>query len=301
MFSIIIPNYNRAQSIIKSIRSVLNQTYTNFELIIVDDCSTDNSLEEISKIKDERIIVYQLKNNSGPAVARNYGISNSKGNYISFLDSDDHYENTFLESTFNILNNSSDKIGFTWTGIRLHEGENTKEQIWDPKLLEDTYHTFLNGIQIGTSAGTTVKREVFETCGLFNENLLAAEDTEFFLRISQSFDFLVIKKMLVNIYRSNDDRLSKNFKKIAIAYNKFMPIHFAEINKSTELRNKYYYKMMWLNYYIPDSKTAKEYKAKIKPESFKDKFKINAIYLIYNLLDLKTASVIHKKISKSFV
>tara|TARA_R100000935_G_scaffold9921_3_gene19906 strand:- start:3608 stop:4501 length:894 start_codon:yes stop_codon:yes gene_type:complete len=296
MFSIIIPNYNRENSVVKAIDSVLNQTYSNFELIIVDDCSTDNSMNVINAIKDPRINLFKLEKNSGPAVARNVGISKSKGEYISFLDSDDQFEKEFLEKTLKTLNGTSDKIGFTWTGRRLHEDGKIKEQIWDPKYRDDTYHTFLHDIKIGTSAGITIKSEVFKKVGDFNENLLAAEDTEFFFRLSQNYDYLVIKNILVNIYRSNDDRLSKNFKKIAIAYNIFMPTHFPTINKSAVLQKKYYYKMMWLNYHLGDKTEARNYFNKIPKE--KNNFNTKVIKTLYELLSIKIAYFVHKKLSK---
>ena len=95
--TVIIPTYNRANIISKSIESVLNQTYNNIELIIVDDGSTDNTEEVIASIKDDRIKYYKLKKNSGTAIARNYGIEKSTCKYIAFQDSDDIFRNNKLE------------------------------------------------------------------------------------------------------------------------------------------------------------------------------------------------------------
>lgn len=91
LVSIITPCYNASEFIGQTIESVLAQTYQNFEMIIIDDCSTDNSIDVISKYirKDNRIKLIKLKNNSGSAVARNIGIKEAKGRYIAFLDSDD--------------------------------------------------------------------------------------------------------------------------------------------------------------------------------------------------------------------
>ena len=88
LFSIIIPTYNRASFIEKAINSVLNQTYQNFELIIVDDGSTDNTEEVIKSIKSNKIIYFKIEN-SERGFARNYGTKHSKGDYVTFLDSDD--------------------------------------------------------------------------------------------------------------------------------------------------------------------------------------------------------------------
>lgn len=298
MFSIIIPNYNRAAIIYKSIKSVLDQTYTDFEIIVVDDCSTDDSLEQISKIKDRRLKVYNLKTNSGPAAARNFGIFKSEGEFISFLDSDDMYEKNFLEKTLESLRNAGENVGFSWTGVRYHKDEKEKEYIWIPDSKKEPYKTFLHSLHIGTSSGVTVKKEVFNTCGAFREDLPAAEDTEFFLRITKKFDFTIIPEILVNIYKDGSDRLSKDFNKIARAYNIFLPEHYEEIDSETSLQIKHYYKMMWLNYHLKDKRKAREFYFRI-PGSIlqKDKFKAFITKSLYEFLPLRKASAYHQKLS----
>ena len=89
LVSIIMPSYNTARFISKTIESVLEQTYKNWELLIVDDCSTDNTDEIVSKYDDDRIIYLKNKKNSGAAVSRNKALKNAKGKWIAFLDSDD--------------------------------------------------------------------------------------------------------------------------------------------------------------------------------------------------------------------
>ena len=90
LVSIITPSYNSSKFIEETVRSVQNQTYSNWELLITDDCSTDNTFSILEKLaaKDERIKIFKLAKNSGPAVARNNSIENAKGKYLVFLDSD---------------------------------------------------------------------------------------------------------------------------------------------------------------------------------------------------------------------
>lgn len=95
-FSIIIPLYNKEDFIADTIKSVLNQTFTDFEIIVVNDGSTDNSLKELQSIKDHRIITIQQKN-QGVSIARNNGIKNAKGDYITLLDADDEWKPNHLE------------------------------------------------------------------------------------------------------------------------------------------------------------------------------------------------------------
>jgi glycosyltransferase involved in cell wall biosynthesis len=295
MFSVIIPNFNREKTIIKAIESVLNQTYVDFELIIVDDCSTDNSLKEISKLNDPRIKVFELKKNSGAAVARNFGIKKSNGDFISFLDSDDYLEKDFLEITNQILSPSDTTVGFMWTGVRYHLKNEIIEESWEPVKMHNSYLTFLNDLHIGTGSGITVKREVFDECGLFNENLPAAEDTEFFLRITKNFNYLFTNEILMNVNKIGNDRMSKNLSKVGIAYNIFIVDHLTEIDKDKILQKKYYYKMMWLNYHLADKKKARSFYFKI-PKELRT-IKIKALKILYDLIPLKYSSYLHRKLA----
>lgn len=294
--TVILPVYNREKAIKKSIESVLNQSFSNFEFIIIDDCSTDKSWEVINSYTDSRIKCFKLPVNSGAAAARNFGISHSEGNYISFLDSDDTFERDFLKFSFRTLHNSPAKVGFMWTGRNIITKNTCIAQAWNP-VGNSSYHIFLRDIRIGTGAGITVKKEVFEICGKFNEELPAAEDTEFFFRISRYFDFRYINTCLINIYRDENDRMSKNYIKIARAYNVFLKDHFDEIEKDPYLRRLYYYKMMWLNFYIPDHSIAKYYFNKIPRMNIWDNVKIPFVFVIYKFLPLRLASYLHGKLA----
>ena len=92
LVSVIMPSYNTGEYIAASIEFVLAQTYPNWELLIVDDCSTDSTVEVIRRYQDPRIILLKNKTNSGAALSRNYGLREAKGRWIAFLDSDDTWE-----------------------------------------------------------------------------------------------------------------------------------------------------------------------------------------------------------------
>ncbi len=295
MFSVIIPNYNRAELVKVAITSVLNQTFQDFEVLVIDDCSTDNSVAEISKIQHPKMRLLELKKNSGAATARNYGVQNAKGDFISFLDSDDFYEPEFLEETNRIFTNSNSKTGLMWTGVRYHYQNKTQERAWTPIKKENSYLTFLHNLQIGSGSGITLKRLAFLNVNGFDESLPAAEDTDFFFRITQKYDFLKSDKILVNVIKKGDDRMSRSFINIAKAYNKFLPQHFGVIDLYPNLQKKYYYKLMWLNFHLGDHKTAKYYYNKI-PKEFQT-FKIIVIKTLYKFFPLKYASYIHQNLS----
>ncbi len=117
LVSIIMPSYNTAQYISDSIRSIQAQTYRNWELIIVDDCSTDNSMEVISGFNDPRIILLQNKKNSGAAISRNYALREAKGKWIAFLDSDDLWVPEKLEKQIKFM--EMNHYAFSFTDYRI--------------------------------------------------------------------------------------------------------------------------------------------------------------------------------------
>jgi len=115
LISIITPNYNASEFVEETIESIINQTYKNWELIIVDDSSTDNSIVIIENCisGDDRIKLLKLNANSGPAIARNKGIEASKGEYISFLDSDDSWCSNKLKTQLNYMRKNDIALSFT--------------------------------------------------------------------------------------------------------------------------------------------------------------------------------------------
>ena len=113
LVSIVMPSYNSEKYIKASIESVLNQTYPKWELLIVDDCSTDKTVEIIKSLKDERIKFFQNEKNSGAAISRNKALREVKGQWIAFLDSDDLWLPTKLEEQLLFMVESHCSFSFT--------------------------------------------------------------------------------------------------------------------------------------------------------------------------------------------
>ena len=109
-FSVIIPVYNKEKYVQAAVKSVLNQTFTDFELIIVNDCSTDNSRKEVSKIISEQIKIIEHHENKGLSASRNTGIKNATGNFIAFLDADDEWKPDFLATIKSLISTFSFSI-----------------------------------------------------------------------------------------------------------------------------------------------------------------------------------------------
>lgn len=138
LVSIIMPSYNTGKYIEKSITSVLRQTYTNWELIIVDDCSTDNTDEVVATFHDSRIKYFKNKRNSGAAVSRNRALREAEGKWIAFLDSDDLWYPEKLEKQISFM----DKNGYMFSYTNYEEidvfGERTDVRVSGPKRISKT-------------------------------------------------------------------------------------------------------------------------------------------------------------------
>jgi glycosyltransferase involved in cell wall biosynthesis len=144
IISVVIPVYNRERLIGKTIKSILEQTYNNFEILIIDDNSTDGTKEAITKINDSRIRYFKQEYNQGPSAARNRGINVSKGNYIAFLDSDDLWDTNKLSDQFKIFDQYKDEYDVVFSGFRildLKTGLKIKESI----ISESICDNFKNG------------------------------------------------------------------------------------------------------------------------------------------------------------
>lgn len=133
--SIIMPSYNTADFILDSIQSVLNQTYSNWELIIIDDNSDDNTLELINKLNDPRIKKIINKTNKGAAYCRNVGISAAKGRWIAFLDSDDLWDCTKLEKQIKFMLDKKIYFSCTYSESIKENGDRTHEITTRPKRI----------------------------------------------------------------------------------------------------------------------------------------------------------------------
>ncbi len=232
LISIIMPTYNRIQTLPASISSVLQQTYTNWELIVVDDRSTDDTKALISDYekKDPRIrYLYNIRK-KGPAAARNLGIENSRGEYLAFLDSDDEWFSHHLEDSINALRDEGVNVCFSlWIERNNKTGEEYKvlEAEGAKEVLDDVIREFglsernnrivfpspqfyevkcLKTVHVCHINTMLINKEVIRKVGLLNEKILASEDTDFMYRIFYEFPFCLIKNYHF-IYNQGEDNI----------------------------------------------------------------------------------------------
>jgi len=192
--SVIIPCYNYSPLVGRAIESVLNQTYHDFEVIVIDDGSTDNSAEVILKFSQIR---YFYQKNKGPNAARNTGIQAATGEFIALLDADDEWLPDKLERQIVIME-TRPEVGLVFSNVFLVEGLSGAIIGTYPRHFFHEGHVikklFMN--QFIPSPTPLIRRSVFEQVGLFNPNTIGSDDWEMWLRISAKFNFACIYEPL---------------------------------------------------------------------------------------------------------
>lgn len=203
LVSVIIPAYNRENTISRAVQSVLNQTFQDFEIIIVNDASWDNTTNMIGSFKDPRIHLINHDFNKGASASRNTGVKNATGNYVAFLDSDDEWVPSKLEVQLKAMQNdhgSSPRMRLSCTGFNIHLLDDNKTI--EKKLDNHKHPNYSIAVGCEFSPGSTlmVAREVFNEVGFFDENLPRLEDWDWLLRYSVSGTIGIIPEILSIIY-----------------------------------------------------------------------------------------------------
>jgi glycosyltransferase involved in cell wall biosynthesis len=264
--SVIIPTYNRAHLIRRAIQSVLNQTYQDFEIIVVDDGSTDNTEEVVKSFNDARISYIRHENNKGEAAARNTGIKAAKREYIAFQDSDDESFPQRLEKQIKVFENESLKIGLVYSDMILIDKKGKKRYIkpaeFSPKD-KFIYKKALNYERVCIGIGTSlVRKSCFEVVGFFDDKIPYFVDAEFFIRLSKYFYFYHISEPLINFYRVDYDRV-ENFnrspKNLVISRKLILKKYFSDIKKDRETLANHYLGICINLYKNNESEEAKIY------------------------------------------
>jgi len=204
--SVIIPTHNRAEFLHSAITSVLNQTFQDFEIIIIDDASNDHSREVIANFNDARIKVRHNQVSKGAAGARNIAIMNSNCEYIAFLDDDDEWLPEKLKIQACLLDNSPPEVGGVCTGYFTIEKSGRILSTVNPEMID-----LSKGNPIATSS-ILLRRECFEKCGMFDESMLACSDYDMWIRMSKKFCFKIVKNTLMKYY-INENGLTFNYEK----------------------------------------------------------------------------------------
>jgi len=215
LVSAIVATYNRAHVVGEAIESIVRQSYKNIEIIVVDDGSTDNTLQKLAGF-GERITVISQKN-AGPAAARNRGIKESSGEIVTFLDSDDIWLPSFIERHVNLLQNAGETVPCSLANSWLHFSDGRRLTSFDVALLgvPDAETIWVNVADVLATRFimftqmVAVRRSALERAGGFDENLWSLEDYDLALKLSFEGPWGLIREPLAVWHQGSTDSLSK--------------------------------------------------------------------------------------------
>lgn len=243
MVSVILPTRNRGHLIERSLLGVLNQTYTDFEVLVVDDASTDDTEIIVKSLKDERIRYIREEKNIGAAAARNLGIKLAIGKLIAFQDSSDEWSPLKLAKQVTAFSETHEKVCVVYTGSwRKDHGI----RVYIPSLTVknrqgDIHKALLWGNFVDTPS-LLVRRECFDKAGMFDERLPRFQDWELCLRISKYYHFRLIDEPLFIAY-CQEDSISFNSHAALQALKIIFEKYHNEIRDNLPLLAHYYH---WL-------------------------------------------------------
>lgn len=205
--SVIIPTYNRAHLIGRAIDSVLNQTFQDFEIIVIDDGSTDNTDEVVKYFNDPRIRYIRHEQNCGGSAARNTGIMTTHSEYIAFLDSDDEWLPEKLELQLAVMVESDDATAVCYSGY-IRVGGDGERRVYKPFYRGRIHTAELWEDRVSPTSAVMVRRDCLVKAGGFDERLPARQDYAMWLELSRYYEFAIVAEPLVLIYDGRQGTIS---------------------------------------------------------------------------------------------
>jgi len=238
LVSVIVPVYNRADMVGKCIESILEQTYHNIEVIVINDGSTDNSLQIMTAYSERnpgKIVVIDQQN-SGQAHARNIGMENSKGEFIAFLDSDDTWEKDKLLLQIPLFRGD---VGLVYCGIREVNtaGACLKTVLCDPDMRGNIYRQLLVQNRM-TGGSVVISRTALESVGGFDESFNAAENWDLWIRIAEKFRVEFVNQPLLN-YLCHSGNMSVDIERMMSAARAVLQKYLPHSSEGGPLKQTY--------------------------------------------------------------
>lgn len=226
LVSVVIPTYNRAEYLPRAIKSVRNQTLDEYEIVIVDDGSTDETRQTVDRYLSDtgRITYLSHDRNRGPAAARNTGLEVAEGKYVSFLDSDDELKPTYLERSVRKLETLPADYAAVYVALEVRrDGEYTGKfgvaSVIPAMSLIDTIP-----LRLGRLGGLTVRKEALEEIGPFDERLQNVEDTDYWVRLLEWYTLVGIDEQLY-VYHQHGEQITRDSQQLADALDLFFSKH----------------------------------------------------------------------------
>ena len=258
LISVVIPAFNSEKTIQETIESVLNQTWKNLELIVINDGSKDSTLDIITSIKDPRLKVFSYPN-AGVAASRNRGTSIAQGEFISFIDADDLWTKDKLEAQFKALqDNPQAAVAYSWTD---HIDSNSQFIRTGARYLEngDVYAELLISNFVANGSNVLIRTEALQTVGGFDKSFTPAEDWDMYLRLATRYHYVVVPLPQI-LYRITSTSASSNVFKMESVCLRIIKQHYSQgadslqSGKKQSLLNLYRY----LIYKLFEEQTGRE-------------------------------------------
>ncbi len=252
MISVIIPNYNNSKYLKKCIESVLNQNYKDYELIIVDDGSTDDSVDIIKKYTKHKNVIFYKQNNLNAAIARNRGIELSKGEYLFFLDSDDYlYSNDVFEKLINGIKNNDLVIG-NYDIIDENDSFVNEYKVNEEKNIIDVDNVYKYSMISPVPSNKLYKRSIIEKYNIYFSNVRIGQDLHFYLKYLACSDNINIIEDKIYNYRVVNSGMSKtinnNLFDIVKCFDEVKKFYI--LNNKKDLYDKYIILTLLKNYHV---------------------------------------------------
>ncbi len=215
LISVIIPTFNNKTTIRETIDSVLNQTWRNLELIVINDGSQDSTLDIVNSIEDSRLKVFSYPN-AGAAASRNRGISQATGEFISFLDADDLWTTDKLEAQLKALeNNPQAGVAYSWVSS-IDENKKYLRISSCCTAKGDVYEILLKGNFLANGSNPMFRSQAIKEVGGFNTSFTNAEDWDMYLRVASRYHFVAVPSPQI-LYRITPTSKSSNVFKMEAA------------------------------------------------------------------------------------
>jgi len=298
--SVIIPTYNRAYLIGRALKSVLNQSYRDFEVIVVDDGSTDNTNEVIKSFIDERIRYYYHKKNKGYPEALNTGLNLARGSFIAFQDDDDEWFPEKLNKQMMIFKKVNQNVGVVYSGFWKIRND---KKIYIPSShvvqKEGNIHTeLLKGNFVGMPS-SIVRRECFDKVGMFDTTISYLQDWELWIRISKYYEFKYIPEPLMISYYTPNSVSVKSSIIQAETMKLILSKHYEDFSRDKKILSMCYFSIANSLYLDENFKNGKEYFVKtIKTNPLNIKYLLALIISFFGQSTYDKAVKIYRKIKR---
>ncbi len=262
--SIILPTFNRAHLLTRSIESILRQDYDNYELIIVNDGSKDETNELIHTYSNKIPSLQYIEHpkNLGASMARNTGLAYAKGVYIAFQDSDDEWMLGKLRKQVDIMDKLDDSVGIVFGDLIIIRN-NTDQLFPAPKFTPSDGFIYDKAISYGIWGlgiqTTLIRRACFDDIGYFDEKLHRYIDLEFFIRLSRKYLFNYMNEPLVRWHTDGNNRITQNWGAQLEAQKLILNKYWEDIKKDQTVLAKHYHEIARTFYKLDNTEESTKY------------------------------------------